>query len=88
MAVAKRCFFRETLVSESINAIPHECVRASTGPNGKENLTLRKCNCLNVVSFAFLVKVSLERGNLTAVKPEAAARAFRFLFAEKKDETR
>ena len=39
-------------------------------------------------SFAFLVKVSLEWGNFTAVKLEAVERAFRYLLSVQKDETR
>ena len=51
-------------------------------------LSLRKCNCLNGVSFAFLDKSLLLVWYSVATELEAAARAFTILFAVEKCETR
>jgi len=50
----------EALASTLINALPLECGRTPAKPKGRENLALKKLNCLSAVSFEFLVKVCLE----------------------------
>jgi len=52
--------FTETLVSEYNDALPLKCGRTSAELNAEKTFTLRKCNCLNAESFAFLVKDFLE----------------------------
>ena len=61
-----------------------KCGRASAEPSVEKVLALRKCNCLNEVSFAFLAKTLLEKGDLTAVKLEASRASFFLLFLDRK----
>jgi len=62
------------------NVSPLKCGRTSAEPNGRKALAYKKFICLSKVSFEFLAKSFLERGNLTTVKLEAVERDFSFFF--------
>lgn len=59
-------------------------VATSAEPKNSKEISLRKFNCLNEVSFEFLVIYLMFFGNLTNVRLEAVARVFWYFFAKKK----